>query len=331
MTVHHVFHETKVTCEDINWCSYSRWSPYFSRYVPEAQVLAPLPQAFIEYLNSDSIKLPQAAGHVDHNSDNEYSDWEEEGPVDHTNPVERFQDFHDQIGAVFRKWSRVMVKLNWSAAKDAKWILINNSLQCTSPSDVYLLLNASDHIAHDLDGHVYEECEDQEEGVTVEPELVLKRWIDEFNPALEFRIFIKNRRVLGVSQRDLNYYMFLHDIHDDLVSVVDDFQKTELKNTSFPLQDFVLDVYIARPYNKITILDVNPMTRKWDPLLFTWHELLEKDNDGNFELRLITETNKGRLGTKDHTESQVPIEVVGAAVDSEAMIELAREWSALGN
>lgn len=331
MTVdHHVFNKTTVTCETVNWCSYSRWSPYFSELVPDAKIFSPLPQPFIDYLNSESIAIPQQLGEITQTSDNEYSDWEDEEPNQIVNPFESFQDFHDELTNLVKEWKQVMVKLNWSAPKDAKWILINNTIQSTSTSDIYLLLNASDHIAHDLDKHIYEECEDQDDGKRMDTELVIKKWIPDFNPALEFRLFIKNRRILGASQRDLNYYLFLHDIQDELKAVMDDFQKTVLKETQFPLKDFVLDVFIARPYKKVTILDINPFTRKWDSLLFTWHELLEKENDGNFELRLITETNKGRLAQKDHSESQVPIEVVGAAVDGNAMIELAKEWLALG-
>lgn len=332
MTVEtHVFHDIVTTCDQVNWCSYSKWSPFFKDFIPKSVTLSPVPQAFLDYLNSESIRLPPPKYEqpVSANSDNEYSDWEDEYSENESNPCEEFKDFHQQIEKIVDKFSAVMVKLNWSAPKDAKWILINNSLRCITSADVYLVLNASDHAAHDLDGHIYDECEDKKEGTHLEPELVLKKWIADFNPALEFRVFIKNRRILGVSQRDVNHYEFLQELKSKFHQLIQDFQQTTLAKSAFPLNDYILDVYIPRPYKDITIIDINPFTRKWDSLLFTWHELLEKDNNGEFEVRLLTETNMGSLARREHSENQVPIEVVDALMNSEAMVELAKNWDLL--
>lgn len=323
----HVFNRIRLTCAQTNQCSYLNWCPYFKLHVPEATVLRPLPQAFLDYLSGDSIRLPTTAN-VKRNDENEYSDWEDE-ESESVNPLEHFQDFHQDLKGIVESYGRVLVKTNWTAGKDAKWILINNSLQCTSVNDVYLLLNASDHIAHDLDGHVYDECEDKEDGPHIEPELVVKKWINDFNPALEFRIFIKDKKILGVSQRDPGHYIYLEELIPQLKEAIKSFHSEFLSKLQFPLRDYILDVYLPRPYCQVVVIDVNPFLRKWDLLLFTWHELLEKENNGEFEIRVITETNMGHLSRKDNSESQVPIEVVGAANDSQAMVELAREWSAL--
>lgn len=326
----YVFNKLRITCAQINACAYLNWQPHFAGHTPAAKLVKPLPPAFLDYLSSESIRLP-TSGSVERNDENDYSDWEDEEPVVSQNPVEKFQEFHDELKRLVDDYGKVLVKTNWSAAKDAKWILINNSLQCTSVSDIYLLLNASDHIAHDLDHLIYDDCEDHADGPRMEPELVVKQWIADFNPALEFRIFVKDKKFLGVSQRDPGHYLFLEDLMPQLKEQLKKFQEQVIAKSSFPLRDYILDVYIPRPYDKVTVIDVNPFIRKWDLLLFTWHELLEKENDGNFELRIITETNMGHMGRKDNSESQVPIEVVGAANDSQAMIELAREWSALAS
>lgn len=330
----HYFGHLSIASSEVNQCSYSCWSKYFTGHIPEAVVLKDVPDSFITYLNSDGITLPPAPAAVAPNSDNEYSDWED----DHAqaDPCEGFQDFDKKVQDAIAKYKAVIVKLNWSAPKDAKWILINNSLRCTSNADVYLLLNASDHIAHDLDGHIYEECEDQSEAMVAAPELVIKRWIADFNPALEFRVFVKDNEVVGVSQRDLNHYEFLSKIHAKLHSTIAMFHEHVLQGSGFPLKSYIADIYVPSPYQAVTIIDINPFSRKWDSLLFTWNELLERDppasNAGargasrDFELRLITETNMGALARKDHSENQVPIEVVDALMNSEAMIELARAW-----
>lgn len=321
----HVFHTTETTCDQVNWCSYSRWSPYFADHVPEAKILKSVPLEFIDYLNSESIRLPPSkySEQITANSDNEYSDWEDEEDELSGFPL-TFLEFHAKIENIVDNYGAVIVKLNWSAPKDAKWILINNSLRCTSVGDVYLVLNASDHAAHDLDGHIYEECVDKDEGTHLDHELVLKKWIGDFNPALEFRVFIRNGKILGVSQRDVNHYEFLQELQPKFHDLIQKFHRNILTKSGFPLRDYILDIYIPRPYTNVVIIDINPFTRKWDSLLYTWHELLEKENDGEFEVRLITENNLGSLARKEHSENQVPIEVVDALMNSEAMIELAK-------
>lgn len=326
----HIFEETPVTCAQINACAYSHWSKYFEDHIPAAKIFKNVPQAFLDYLRSESIRLPNSAiiDRVEANSDNDYSDWEDEESSS-IDPVAPFMDFHQELQSLVSKWRKVVVKLNWSAPKDAKWILINNSLECTCVNDIYLLLNASDHITHDLNGHIYDECEDKDTGESLEPELVIKKHISELNPALEFRLFVRGGEIIAASQRDLNHYQFLEGLKEKIRSTISKFHRNVLSQSKFPLRDYIMDVYIASPYDKVTIIDINPFTRKWDGLLFTWMELLEKDVDGIFELRLITETNMGAMGRKEHSESQVPIEVVDALLNSEAMAELAREWQKL--
>lgn len=326
----HIFHQTVTQCHQVNWCSYSKWSPFFQDYLPKSKVLKPIPQAFLDYLNSESIRLPppKYLNPVTANSDNEYSDWEDD-EENQSNPTADFQEFHEEIEKVIDQWGSVMAKLNWSAPKDAKWILINNSLKCTSAGEIYLVLNASDHAAHDLDGHIYDECVDKDDGTVMELELVLKKWIDDFNPALEFRVFIKNGKILGASQRDVNYYEFLQELQPRFHGLIKRFQQQTLSKSGFPLKDYILDIYIPRPYKDIVVIDINPFTRKWDSLLYTWHELLEKENNGEFELRLLTETNLGSLSRKEHSENQVPIEIVDALMNPNAMIELAKNWNPL--
>lgn len=321
----HIFRKIPVTSAQINACTYSKWSKYFTNNIPPAVVLSDVPSEFLDYLKSESIRLPlQNSDPVKATSDNEYSDWEgDEQPSE--NPVAAFADFHAQIEAAVAELGSVVVKLNWSAPKDAKWILAGNSLECTSAVDIYLLLSASDHTAHDLNGYIYEECEDKDVD-KMNIEVVIKKYVRDFNPALEFRLFIHSGEIIGVSQRDINHYQFLETIQDKLRDTITRFHKSVLLNSKFPLRDYIMDAYIAHPYDKITILDINPFTRKWDLLLFTWLELLEKEPDGTFDLRIITESNLGAMARKDYGESQVPIEVVDALLNSDAMIELAREW-----
>lgn len=331
-----VFEEVKITREDIINCSYLRWADFFKGSVPPAKVFRPLPQAFLDYLGLDTIRLPKAQYEekVVATSDNEYSDWEDDESQE-CSPVEAFQELHDGISSAVAEFGAVMVKFNWLAPKDARWILINNEMKCRSVNDVYLILNASDHIAHDID-YALSEAENHEElhkhdTSGLEYELVVKKWMD-MNPALEFRVFVSNKRIIGISQRDLNHYNYLEALRPDIQRAIAKFwHHYNLSNTVFCNPSYVLDVYVPRPFTKVWVIDVNPFSRKCDPLLFTWHELTEFTAMANEpELRLVDETNVGRFAQKENSENQVPLEVVDAAANTEAMVELAKQWAKVG-
>ena len=55
-------------------------------------------------------------------------------------------------------------------------------------------------------------------------------------------------------------------------TVLEYFDKT-LKDT-FPDPNFVFDVYLPEPYDRVRLMDINPWAPRTDPLLFSWLELL---------------------------------------------------------
>lgn len=329
---HSVFNELKVSKEQVIRSSYSKWYSKLKLNVAESIILSPLPEEFIEYLSSESIRLPTIRGdEIVTNSDNEYSDWsdaeDQEGGTS-SDPVEKFRDLHQKIEDALRKLGPVCPKLNWSAPKDSKWIMANNTMKCVNAADVYLLLNSSDHIAHDLDD-AFNDCHDQDKNTRIDYELVLRKWVD-INPALEFRVFVRNSTIIGVSQRDLNYYDYLEKIVPVFREKITSLFETAIRGT-LEDKDVIIDVYIPRPFDKVWIVDINPFSRKTDSLLFTWHELLEVNprEIHTYDIRLISETNLGRFSKKEFSENQVPIDVIDASVNSETMIELARKWQDL--
>lgn len=341
-----MFNEIPVTRSHIINCAFSSWYPKYKKYTPKSKIIKPLPQAFIDYLSSDGIDLPDD-GHYPVNmgdGDEEYSDWseddaessDEEEPRVPKKPVseifKEFQEVHDEIKDTIKEWGPVTPKLNWSAPRDATWILATNTMKCENASDVYLLLNASNYIMHDLThafSEVTETTEDNIKETQQDYELVLRKWFS-VNPALEFRVFVKFGRIVGVTQRDLNYYDYLENLKRVFRNLIDDFFEDVLVDT-FPDSNYVFDVYLPRPFQKVYLLDINPFSRTTDPQLFTWHEITEikEDDEDDYEFRLVTETNKGRFAVKEHTENQVPKDVVDASLDSSAMAELAKEWKEL--
>lgn len=171
-----------------------------------------------------------------------------------------------------------------------------NDTKCQTPNDIYLLLKSSDFITHDLD-HPFDDCvPDQEAGTdalangTPAPDgplpevpyhLVLRKYVN-FNPSLEFRCFVRNRKLLCMCQRDQNHFDFLFPMRDMLRSRIQSFFDEKLQDT-FPDPNFVFDVYIPAPHQRIWLIDINPWAQRTDPLLFSWLEILTMKDPVGFE------------------------------------------------
>ena len=183
----------------------------------------------------------------------------------------------------------VVPKMNWSAPKDATWISATNSMECRTPNDIYLLLKSSDFVTHDLE-QVWNGCEDEssasesdgddpneaamkKEKNGVPYHLVLRKTIPAYNPALEFRCFVRSRQLLCICQRDLNYFSFLPALVPKLRSLIEDFHEKNLQR-SFADPNFAFDVYIPPPHDRVWLIDINPWAVRTDPLLFSWLEIL---------------------------------------------------------
>ncbi|SCU81296.1 LAME_0B06414g1_1 [Lachancea meyersii CBS 8951] len=345
-----------VSVQQIENCAFSRWYHLFHGSTPKAEIIKPVPAGFMEYLEQDGIRLPNDSNFkqssyfqdVQETEDNEYSDWEQEenenenengGEVmasqhdTKTEVTSMFPDLHQKLKGLFQEMGPLTPKLTWSSPKDATWILANNTLKCHEVNDVYLLLKASSHITHDLD-RAFDECFDRETlketPQTFGHELILRKWFD-INPALEFRVFVKNSKIIGVSQRDLNFYDYLLPLVDTFKELIDEFIHEQVSQ-KFPDPSYVCDVYIPRPFQKVWLIDFNPFCRKTDSLMFSWHELItanENDIEDDYEMRLVKENNVARFAGKEHSESQVPKDVADAITNPDAIKELASKWSEL--
>lgn len=295
------------------------------------------------------------------NEDNDYSDWEEEdeaaegkggdkkdqntkktacdehkadGKTKKTaksgkkDPLSEFPEFHSKIKAAIHNLGSVAPKLNWSCPQDATWMMMNNTMQCKSAAELYLLLKSSDYVNHDL-GHAFEcvtEGSGKEGQDNIEYELVLRKWA-EMNPAMEFRCFVRDRRLVAITQRDLNYYTFLAGMKREILTAICKFFDRVLL-PRFDSHSFAFDVYISKTLDKVYLVDIDPFARKTDSLLFTWNELATI-NEENPVFRLVEKENSGQFASKAHSQNQVPKEVVDATIDANALVELARKWEQL--
>lgn len=252
---------------------------------------------FLTYLRADGIILPpdpkpshqyaEPLTPPPSDADSSADDWDDDGP----DPSADWPDIHAKIMSTIESLGgSVFPKLNWSAPKDATWINATNSMECRSANDVYLLLKSSDFVTHDLE-QLWDGCEDvsssedEEAGdgtrdfrsepkqVDLPYHLVLRKTIPALNPALEFRCFVRARQLLCLCQRDMNYFSFLSPLVAKFRSLIQGFFEKNLQR-AFPDQDFVFDVYIPPPHDRVWLIDINPWARRTDPLLFSWLEIL---------------------------------------------------------
>ncbi len=240
-----------------------------------------------------------------------------------------------------------------------------NSMECATANDIYLLLKSSDFVTHDLE-HAFDDCVDdgphslQKEDINYV--LVLRKWF-KFNPSCEFRCFVRERRVIGICQRDLNHFDFLFPMKEQLREAILEYFDKTLKGT-FPDDNFVFDIYLPEPYDKVRLMDINPWAPRTDPLLFSWLELLtmpltkpllgipdseqgpplpeissdEDTQDGDADVEEVQWKPEVRLVRKDDPEAysfaspqysahKLPREVVQASAGGESgMREFADQW-----
>lgn len=239
---------------------------------------------FLDYLRADGIILPDDNDDVPARSENDSGFYSESENADNDNESDDedediaapWRNIHRAIQTTITKLGgKVVPKLNWSAPKDATWMNAN-TMECRTANDIYLLLKSSDFITHDLE-HAFDDTVDSPDS-TLMPDsipyyLVLRKAVPQWNPSVEFRCFVRRRKLLCICQRDLNHYDFLSKMLSKLGSLIQQFFDVRLRDT-FADENFAFDVYVPNPYNRVWLVDINPWAPRTDPLLFSWMELL---------------------------------------------------------
>lgn len=263
-------HDTPVTLyfppptkQHILNCSISSWHPKYRTITPKTRVIElSVSGPFMQWIYADSIVLP----------DDDDADYDEKEDVS-----KNWRHLHRTIrNTIAELGGAVMPKLNWSAPKDA--VHMNaNTMVCHRPSEIYLLLKSSDFVSHDL-YHPYDDCVNADEDISLDKSdikyvLALRKAVPGWNPSVEFRCFVRDKKLLCISQREKGLFPFLHKMRDKILSLITDFFNIRLSD--FEDDNFVFDVYIPDPYTRVWLVDINPWARWTDPLLYSWQELLE--------------------------------------------------------
>jgi hypothetical protein len=273
-----------VTRDHILHCSYHSWHPKYRGITPKTRLI-PLTQPCVDYLRADRIILPS-------DDDDEGQLWDDDSGIfsasdatdadqyldedeEDLDPAEGWHETHDAIKATIKELGgQVVPKLNWSAPKDATWMNANTMI-CHKPSEIYLLLKSSDFVTHDLE-HAFDDTVSSPRSSltkdTIPYHLVLRKAVKQWNPSVEFRCFVRGRRLLCMCQRDLNHFDFLFKMRGHLRSLIQEFYETRLRD--FDDENFAFDVYVPPPYDRVWLVDINPWAERTDPLLFSWLEIL---------------------------------------------------------
>jgi len=300
---------------DVIASDFSSWYPHFEDITFES-VLIDLDKKFIDFLLEDGIMLPkccQEESSTLQTDDSDWSDQDEDNQEDAIRPD--FPEMHSQVKeAISRLGGAVFVKLNWSSPKDANWML-PQGLKCFSFSDIIHLLKSSDFVTHDLTAP-FEHCADFT-GASLHNfkyKLVLRRWADT-NPLHEFRCFVRQNHLVGISQRDCTSHIpGMEDSKDAIIRDLSDYYDRYISG-KYSRESFVFDVWRPSP-REILLVDLNPFGVQTDSLLFDWDELKDTDQFASSdepEFRFV-DSNRG-IQPSTYGMYKVPIEALVADQD----------------
>lgn len=284
--------------------------------------LIELPSEFVSYLISDGpMFLPQTRSQQGRVSRHDSDDWSED-ETEETNPIE-FRDLEDRINRdIARLGGSTFVKLNWSAPRDAAWML-PGGLECRNASDVFALLKASDFAAHDL-CRAYDQCRDVTTTETrLPPTLALREWRS-LDSALEFRCFVLNGKLVAACQRRTDS-QFEHDVSFVRRRLAEFFDDAIRSDKLLPC-DIAFDVYLDS--KRTYLVDINVAASFTDSLLFEWTEIRDLVSDDSmlpaplaptrrdaFELRItLTEScDQPTVTSSELANFRAPVDVFDIA------------------
>ncbi|ODN74098.1 hypothetical protein L202_07558 [Cryptococcus amylolentus CBS 6039] len=271
----------------------SSWHDTFADITFPAQIidLAELgeQEEFLRWLEADSIFYPEgsegteetATIYQEPSSRSRSSSNASNSSSSSIPPVYRLPKLNAAIREAIKSFGgAAFPKLNWTSPKDAAFILPQASygpLYCTTPSDIYLLLKSSDFVTHDIDpitAHSGLDANDLALGIKPKIELVLKKF-ESLNPSREVRAFVRENVLVGVSQRDMNFYDHLQpqEIRDKVVNTVREFWLDEIRDNYEGGANYTFDLYLTPNYEDATIIDFQPYRQSTDALLFTYEQL----------------------------------------------------------
>lgn len=227
--------ELKANRSDIDKTQYQLWYEELKPWAIRSEFVH-LPPEFVDYLKQDGIFLPSHLNYVQENtSSDDESDGDQVGSSLNRSHVDTpsFPDF-DQLllTAMNNLGGDVAIKTNWSSPLDVTWMTLG-SLKASSLRDIYLQLKSSDRIMFDLE-HMYDQCDDEGPKYLSHPVLVLRKWAN-LLPSMEFRVFVRDWKLVGISQRDCcTFYPFMSSKINEIEEIIRAFFLSNIADKELP-------------------------------------------------------------------------------------------------
>ncbi|EXC25621.1 hypothetical protein L484_009926 [Morus notabilis] len=267
-----------------------------------------LPQSFVDYLLDDSgpfllpisvtndDALPNRIHNLDEEDDYQVPEDSDADKSEQPGPPLSFPELELAVKASIETLGgAVFPKLNWSAPKDSSLISAIGTFKCTSFVEIVLLLRSSDSLVRDL-CHAYDSCADK--ASTRPPRFfpALRKWYHSLRPDMEFRCFVKNRNLIGISQREVTtFYPALVEKKDEIRALVRRFFAENVRER-FESVNYTFDVYVTGD-EKVKVVDFNPWCGFTLPLMLTWEEL-EQSFGEEVEMRIVESRREVRPALK---------------------------------
>ena len=189
---------------------------------------------------------------------------------------DRWEGLKERINKeLFKFPNGAFIRLGSRSPKDS-WTGYKEGFRVTDADKALRLLTDSERIYEDLMLALQEDYL---------PSLFLRQWI-RFEPWQEFRCFMKNRRLAGISQ-----YNYLHNTVYEQIERYKDTIRWAIEERFFPhfrevshLDNVIFDVVVFikergnERMSEVKLLEINPFFEMTDPCLFNWTE----EFDGSF-------------------------------------------------
>ena len=168
----------------------------------------------------------------------------------------------ETIDIKIEEWEAVFPKINNKSAKDAEFII--PKMQCFSLEEVFILLKSSSLIGKEVkDSSINKK----------KIFLTLKKWYS-INESNEFRLFIYDYKLKGISQRNtstINTRDDLNIVRDLIVKFMIDIFNKKISSYS----NLIIDVVVYTSSDKVKIIDITESNYDQNTLLFSYDEIKE--------------------------------------------------------
>eukprot|EP01026_Neomeris_dumetosa_P043549 TRINITY_DN3655_c0_g1_i3.p1 TRINITY_DN3655_c0_g1~~TRINITY_DN3655_c0_g1_i3.p1 ORF type:complete len:417 (-),score=74.41 TRINITY_DN3655_c0_g1_i3:166-1416(-) len=242
-----------------------------------------------------------------------------------TNLIET-NTFRNQIDCCIKSLGgKVVPKLNWSAPLDALWVN-GGEMACRNADEVMMLLKCSDRVQYDVE--IIQKIREKLYN-SFECFLLLKK-AGNLRPEREFRCFVRNTHLVGVSQRHIDqHFRELQGLEQTLLDSISSFYLTYFsgKQITNDLSDFIFDVYITSTNQKVYLIDINAVGGSTSSLLFDWEELYGQLEIDQVEVRLVGDEQEGVINKGKAMIYGVPFEFSGDMnMELQGVVEQAQKW-----